>query len=154
MYESVCWTDAPILTTHAFACFTVTKQYPMLIQTFRKKKTSMTARKLQTFPCLLIHITVPAECEKKKHVLTHLRYSDGEILIFPRYCWCSPERCCPRLMSGSVCMCVCSVASVLLLGHVDTALPPVSASGLHFCRLGRLPDSCFGIALRLLFPSF
>lgn len=48
-------------------------------------------------------------------------------------------------------MCVCSVAAVLLLWHVDTALPPVSASRLHFCRLGRLPDSCFGIALRLLF---
>ncbi len=85
------------------------------------------------------------------HALTHLRYSDGEILILPRYGWCSPERCSPRLMCVSVC--VGSVAAVLLLWHVDTALPPVSASGLHFCRLGRLPDSCFGIALRLLFPS-
>lgn len=52
-----------------------------------------------------------------------------------------------------VSVCVCSVAAVLLLWHVDTALPPVSALGLHFCRLGRLPDSCFGIALGLLFPS-
>lgn len=45
------------------------------------------------------------------------------------------------------------MAAALLLRLVDTALPLVSASGLHFCRLGRLLDSCFGIALRLLFPS-
>lgn len=54
-------------------------------------------------------------------------------------------------VDACVSVCVCSVAAVLLLWHVDTALPLVSASGLHFCRLGRLPDSCFGIALRLLF---
>ena len=52
--------------------------------------------------------------------------------------------------------CVCVSVGVCVFSGCCSA--PVaswhcSASGLHFCRLGRLPDSCFGIALRLLFKS-
>lgn len=65
----------------------------------------------------------------------------------------APDPCSSLSFGKSVCKSVCSVAAELLLWHVDTALPLVSASGLRSCRLGRLPDSCFGIALRLLFPS-
>lgn len=88
---------------------------------------------------------IPAECETANvpaptHLTCIYRFSQGISVLS-----CSQQ----LQVDGSV----CSVAAELLLWLVDTALPPVSAWGLHFCRLGRLPDSCFRIALRLLFSS-
>lgn len=120
--------------------FPVIKQYPILRHKFRKNPKHLfdIRQTAATLSHLLIQITV--ECEIK-HVLalTHLVYSSGEVLILPRYRWCSPERCSRRLMC---------VFTVLLQWLVDTALSTVSASGLHFDW-----DVCRTAFLELLYGS-
>lgn len=128
--------------------FTVTKQYFILLQLLtRTQKNSLTSHY-----CSPIQITVQEESEKWK--LKFLLYSpqmllSGEIWSLLVVAVILLKAAAPGWYA-CLYVCVWELSGCCAAPVACWHCPNVSASRLHFCRLGRLPDSCFGIALRFL----
>lgn len=129
--------------------FTVTKQYFILLQLLNQTlKNSLTSHY-----CSPIQITVQEESEKWKLKFLLSLTSDAFVGGDLESPWCrcdSPESCSSWLICVLVCVCERELSGCCAAPVACWHCPNVSASRLHFCRLGRLPDSCFGIALRFL----
>lgn len=138
------------LTTNVFHVYRLSSRNVILMRTF-----TVTVKPVPPAECMAISET---DQNQTWLFVTYLRYqtekrSFSDLRSFLGVSAALQKSCCLTLMCGFVGVWMFSGCCAAVLRLVDTALPPVSASGLHFCRLGRLPDSCFGIALRLLFPS-
>lgn len=143
-------------TYHArFYCYQAISHSAPVTHSDPKRLTYMTVGGKKSHYCSPIQITVQQESKKWNKFLLSLTSDvvSGEIWSLLGVAAILLKAAAPGWYACLyVCVCeraqrlLCCCAAPVACWHC----PNVSASRLHFCRLGRLPDSCFGIALRFL----